>query len=289
MDTVTQQFYAVLFADLSGSARLYDEQGDDKANHILQALLERTITLVKRYGGSLIKQMGDEVLCCFPTAEQAVTASIALQEKLLDTTQQHSPLSLRIGIHWGPVTVEKGTLMGSTVSMAAHMSAIARAGEIITTKETIKALPERLQEKAHLLNNTHFSNQHEILSIQWQKLPASKPSSLQKAAPAATPTLSLRYLDQHHLVFAGETATIGRADDCHISVISALASRVHGLIESRGDQFFYIDQSTNGSYIKTSQGVSYVRRSEALIAEATEIAIGGRFEDRDVCVVGVSP
>ena len=70
---------SILFADISGSTALYDKLGNEMALH----LVSRTLEVLKRemaaHHGTLIKTIGDEIMCTFPTADLAVNAARAMQ------------------------------------------------------------------------------------------------------------------------------------------------------------------------------------------------------------------
>ena len=90
----------------------------------------------------------------------------------------------------------------------------------------------------------------------------------------------MHYQDQSHTLKQGSSAGIGRAETCEIVVGSPLASRLHARIESRRGKFVFIDQSTNGSYVKTEDGsVVYLRREELPLWGSGEISLGSSFDE----------
>ena len=71
---------AILFADISGSTALYETLGDVAARDLVSgclALLTRSLT---RHQGRLIKTIGDEIMCTFPSAGAALQAACSMQE-----------------------------------------------------------------------------------------------------------------------------------------------------------------------------------------------------------------
>ena len=51
----------VLFADISGSTRLYDTLGDAQAKRMIDECLDVMRAASARYGGRVVKTIGDEV------------------------------------------------------------------------------------------------------------------------------------------------------------------------------------------------------------------------------------
>jgi len=288
METSTQQFHAILFADVAGSTRLYEKLGDRAAREAIGSLLTSMTEVANRHSGVLVKTIGDEILCRFPTAERGIRAAITMQEELTADTTRPVRLQMRMGIQWGPVILEHGDVFGDAVNVAARMSAIARAGQIITTRETIGALPETLAEKARLIDTTQVKGKQDslvIYEVVWEeenvtRFVASTGPGLAASAPV---TLSMRYQDQEQHIELGASLGIGRAETCELVVESPLASRHHARIESRRGKFVFIDQSTNGSYIRTEDGkVSYLRREELPLWGSGSIALGEEIRDDDI-------
>jgi len=173
------------------------------------------------------------------------------------------------------------------VNVAARMSVIARAGQIITTRETVAALPENLVQKTRLYDSTSVKGKQDnlvIYEVTWEEegnatifVASTNPGSRPEAAPI---TMELRYQGSARTVEMGSTLGIGRAETCDFAVGSPLASRVHARIESRRGKFVFIDQSTNGSYVRTEDGnVVYLRREELPLWGKGEISLGEAFGD----------
>lgn len=76
------------------------------------------------------------------------------------------------------------------------------------------------------------------------------------------------YLTYHNVIKDVGTRTqgfiMGRAKDCDLSVNSELASRHHAQLVFRKGKFVLIDQSTNGTFVKTQGGKEVYVQSEAL-------------------------
>lgn len=284
--TSTQQFYAILFADVSGSTRLYETLGDRAAKTAINSLLERMVGVANRYGGVLVKTIGDEILCRFATAERGVSAAIAMQEAMADDHSAPVRLQMRMGLHFGPVLLDAGDVFGDAVNVAARMSAIARAGQIIVTQETVGMLPPELALKTRLFDTTSVKGKQDslvIYEVMWEEagnatvFVAGTAPGLQSLAEAP-PRLVLRYQDLERRLELGGALGIGRAETCDLVVESPLASRLHARIESRRGKFVFIDQSTNGSYVRTEDGnVVYLRREELPLWGKGEISLGEAF------------
>jgi hypothetical protein len=65
---------AVLFADICGSTALYDQLGNEAALNMITRTLNLLKQEVARHQGTLIKTIGDEIMCTFPNALRAAQA-----------------------------------------------------------------------------------------------------------------------------------------------------------------------------------------------------------------------
>ena len=127
-DIDRQRLAAILAADAAGYSRLMeiDERMTvaalDAASGIFKAEIESN-------HGHVINMAGDSVLAVFDTAAGAVTAALAVQRELeqssLDVPAERR-MRFRIGVHLGDV-IEKpdGDLYGDGVNIAARLQALA--------------------------------------------------------------------------------------------------------------------------------------------------------------------
>jgi len=76
------------------------------------------------------------------------------------------------------------------------------------------------------------------------------------------------------------SAVLGRDDTCDLVVQNELASRLHIHIELRFGRFIIADQSTNGTYVRFSDGnVAHITRDEIYLQGNGSISLGQTFAD----------
>src|SRR4030067_2380229 len=134
-----------MFADISGSTRLFETLGDATARIKVAECLDVLTDVVKRHNGIVIKTIGDEIMCTFPTADEAAKSACEMHEVLQeDVTEGMSDttttLAIRVGMHFGPAILEGGDVYGDAVNVAARMAAQDKGGQIITTQSTVELL-----------------------------------------------------------------------------------------------------------------------------------------------------
>ena len=66
-----------LFADMRGYTRFTQEYGDDAASALAGRFADLVLEAVPEFEGELLELRGDEALCVFRSARQALRASVA--------------------------------------------------------------------------------------------------------------------------------------------------------------------------------------------------------------------
>ena len=67
---------------------------------------------------------------------------------------------------------------------------------------------------------------------------------------------------------------LGRGQKADMVVNDSMASREHARIECRRGKFILTDMSTNGTYVETPEGPSYLRREDIVLTGRGKIALG---------------
>ncbi len=164
----TTRKLAVLFADICNSTSLYDSLGDDLARHFTANCIKTMVSEISPYKGTLIKTIGDEIMCTFPNAQLALNAACAMQNAVKDSRENSKqPLSIRIGFHYGLVICEANDVFGDTVNVAARVAGIAKADQIMTTAAVYAELPAILQNQTRQFKRADIRGKQEQCEIYW--------------------------------------------------------------------------------------------------------------------------
>ncbi len=285
---------SIMFADIAGSTKLYDTLGDQAARAKVATTIETMSEITRANKGTVIKTIGDEVMCTFPTAEDAGTAAWEIQETFEEVAESNtdgSPVSIRIGMHFGPAIMEGGDVFGDAVNIAARMAAQAKAKQIITTQDTLDKLPPAMRASTRFVDHAPIKGKKEeidIFEIIWQEEDVTRMATgmiIDKPTPEAT----------LHLTYNGQTIELnksrpglvmGRSQNCDLTINEKLASRQHVRIELRRDKFFIVDQSTNGTHVLIEGAPEeFLRREEIPLNGNGQISLGRGFsEDPDEIV-----
>ena len=135
----------VAITDLSGYTAL--SAIDEPRALLLGALLKRQGDRVaSRYGGRLVKSMGDAVMLTFASAGSALAAVRELHAAFVPAADAigAEPLPLHSALHRGEIVESHdGDIYGQTVNVTARLVDAAGKGEIVVSGALADALPER--------------------------------------------------------------------------------------------------------------------------------------------------
>lgn len=288
---------AILFADICGSTSLYDRLGDDAARRIISRCINTMTVKASAFQGTLIKTIGDEIMVTFPSAEAALHAACAMHQAVAnDRPVDDMPLHIRIGFNFGEVIQEADDVYGNTVNVAARVAAITRAGQIMATHEVFTALPPNLRSMMRQIMRAEFKGKqeyHEVYQViceQEDTLSTRYGMPAYRKSPDNDEEMILRYRDQSFKINKEHrSAVLGRDETCDLIVQNDLASRLHINIELRFGKFIIADQSTNGTYIRFSDGsVVHITREEISLKGNGSISLGQSFAENPSEVVEFS-
>src|SRR5712664_3517823 len=142
----------VLFADVSGSTKLYETAGDAAAMVAIGRCIERMRKAAESTGGRVVKTIGDEVMVLFPSPDAAAGAASEMHATIEQLPEVGGTrLGVRIGFHSGPVIQRDNDVFGDTVNMAARLVEQAQKGQIVTSHQTVQQLSPALRASSRRL------------------------------------------------------------------------------------------------------------------------------------------
>ncbi|MSQ47419.1 MAG: adenylate/guanylate cyclase domain-containing protein [Deltaproteobacteria bacterium] len=279
METPKTQL-ATLFADISGSTRLYETLGDAVARRYVSECLQLLMDVTGQHGGNVVKTIGDEVMVTLPDADSGGRAASAMQEAITArAVMERVPLAIRIGFHYGPVIAEGGDVYGDAVNVASRIAGLAKGSQILTSRQTVEAMAPALQAKTRMIDQASVKGKQESIDIYeviWREDDLTQMEAVVRPHPVTETRLSLSYLDTEIEMGPGRlSAVLGRGQGNDLVIADEFASRQHARVESRRGKFVLTDQSTNGTFVLTHEG-KHVRlhREELLLQETGMISLG---------------
>jgi adenylate cyclase len=127
------------FVDLSGFTSFGDQFGDDASVRVLTVFRAATRQVATDFGVRIAKWLGDGCMLVSVDPSQLIAAVSQLET----LTHEHDlPLSMHAGCAGGDVILLEGDdYTGRSVNLAARLSAVARAHELLATVELASYAP----------------------------------------------------------------------------------------------------------------------------------------------------
>lgn len=157
----TDEQHTFLFADLAGYTALTEAHGDEAAAEIVADFTSSVRGLLADHGAEQVKTIGDEVMARVDDPEQAVILGLRIVEELA----AHAAPPVRVGMHTGAAVERDGDWYGASVNLAARVADAAKAGEVLVTESTKRALPSEASSELSPRGERWFKNVPERIPI----------------------------------------------------------------------------------------------------------------------------
>jgi class 3 adenylate cyclase len=156
-----------MFTDIVDSTKLVEVLGEEKWRKLL-TWHDRTLREhIEEAGGEVIKQTGDGYFAAFQSASAALEAAAGIQRAL----DEHEPLApdVRIGVHTGGAFhKDDDDYAGQGVHMAARIGALAGAGEILVSRESIAGGSRFPVSEPRSEELKGFEGEVELVAVAWR-------------------------------------------------------------------------------------------------------------------------
>jgi class 3 adenylate cyclase len=128
-----------LIADIRGYTRFTRDHGDEAASSLAAWFAAVVRGVMSAFDGELLELRGDEALCVFSSARQALRAAVAVQRHLRVPVDGEDvfPLGVGIGLDAGEAVPTEGGFRGSALNLAARLCGHARGGEVLATERLV--------------------------------------------------------------------------------------------------------------------------------------------------------
>ena len=272
----------ILFADIVDSTGIYEALGDNQALAVVNLLFRALTSRVVAASGTVVKTLGDGMVCQFGSADSAFRAACAMQVAASHIEPRvPGRLAIKVAFNYGPVVLKGNDVFGDTVNVCARLVALANPGQVLTTHHAVGALSRTLMLRCRALYPTKVKGRAEPVSVYdvpWRVDPDLTETSMQVEAAGRSGkwVLKLSYGGDTYDVQPEAEARLGRDKSNEVVVASSRASRVHARIYARDRNFVIVDQSSNGTFVLIDGNDTEVllRREEAVLGERGWIGLG---------------
>ncbi|MBI3976052.1 MAG: hypothetical protein HY334_06645 [Armatimonadetes bacterium] len=159
-----------MFTDIARSTPLVEAIGDEAWEHLVAWHDQTLRSLFATHGGEEIDHAGDGFFVAFETGALAIECAVAIQRALADHRRSHgfSP-QVRVGLHTAPATHRGREYRGKGVHAAGRIGALAEAGEILASQDTLAAVSGRFRvSPPRTVTLRGISEPVQVVSIEWQ-------------------------------------------------------------------------------------------------------------------------
>lgn len=286
----------VVFADLTGSTRVFEAMGNARATDTVTRLTQWISGVCEAHGGRVVKLLGDGVFAIFPDGVTATWAVVEMQrnhQKRLLTWPAPLRMELQIGVASGEVVEVDGDCYGDAVNLASRLSDLAGPGQIWATESVIEQLNGGEVRHRNLgpINIRGKNEMPVVHRVDWQDevsefltMPATLPHS-SRAKDSSFGQIELAWLDVRSMFRATELPIhLGRVDEAQFVVNDPRVSRLHARIEARQGSCVLVDVSTYGTWVRFhgsagASGEIALRRDECVLHGSGEIGLGAPLSD----------
>ena len=259
---------AILFADVSGSTKLYETAG----NAVAHAAVESCVNVMREKtlaaNGRVIKTIGDEVMSAFPSVDNAADAAIEMQLAISELPPVgNTTLGIRIGFNYGAVVERDGDVFGDAVNLASRLATVAAKGQIITARDTVTLMSPMLKANTRAITTIQVkgkAQEIQVYELLWQQSEDMTTLAAHKSIFKPRNTMLRLKLQGTELVLSAERPSLamGRDQSADLVIKERMASRAHGKIERRLDKFILTDHSANGTFVTIEGDKEIVLRRE---------------------------
>ena len=284
---------AVIFADLTGSTKLFESQGNTVATQIVTRCTQMLGKHFTQAGGHVVKYLGDGLLVLFDQGELAVDAASRTRDVLYDCNLEHidetgTPLGLKVGIEFGSVIEQRGDCYGDAVNVASRLGDRAESNEILLGESLYARLSESKRLLCTGLDHIAIKGKTGLFRVwrfDWRltaETTITKPLNLlnERVGLSSTQRADIDMSGRHLQLLPTDGAlVIGRSESCGLVIDDRRVSRRHARIEWVGGQCTLTDFSSNGTWVK------FGREAEPVILKRDSCVLHGQ----GIIGLGTSP
>jgi class 3 adenylate cyclase len=291
---------AVLFADLTGSTKLFESRGNTVAAQVITRCTQMLGKHFARVGGRVVKYLGDGLLVLFEVGEAAVDAAARTRDVLYDFNleqlgRERMQLGLKVGMEYGSVIEQHGDCYGDAVNVAARLGERAESNEILLGEALYARLPEMKRALCTSIDRIAIKGKTSLLKVWRYDWRQSAETTITSPLSLLNERVSMSVLQRADLEVNGRRVQllstdgallIGRAENCGLVIDDRRVSRRHARIEWIGGQCTLTDFSSNGTWVKFGREAEPVilKRDNCVLHGQGVIGLGAAPEDMTTSV-----
>ncbi len=279
---------AVMFTDIKGSTAYFEKYGDVAGLMMVHQCNDMLRQIVERYGGRVVKEIGDAIMAIFDDCRGSVLAAIEMQKALIGFNApkpEQDHVFIRIGINYGTGLVKSNDVFGDVVNVASRVESVAAPEQIV--------ISDTLNQQIAPLNFFRISylgryalkgkeGDRDLFEVLWdERRAAARPSAAHTVVISdakfrvVVPKFRLQHIrkdgsigSEHDL--AGGALTIGRADaDLKFPADPQMAEMHARFLVDRGQ--LYVEDLSGGRGVFVRLVATYMMQNGDVIMMGRQV------------------
>jgi len=158
-----------VFTDIVGSTALIDVIGDDAWNDLRRWHNDTLRAAFADHAGEEIDHAGDGFFVAFSDPASAVACAVDIQRRLAEHRRTHGfAPQVRIGVHATTATLDDSGYTGLGVHAASRIGALAGAGEILASAETMSGVRDARMTGRRSVSLKGIADAVDVVSVDWE-------------------------------------------------------------------------------------------------------------------------
>lgn len=141
--TAVSKVLTIMFTDIKGFTERTSSQSREDLNKLLKKHEELISPIITKFGGKIIKTIGDAFMAVCESPTNAVLCAVLIQHKFREynlKSAEEEKIQIRIALNAGEVQIHEKDVFGEAVNIAARIEGITEANEIYFTEAVYLAM-----------------------------------------------------------------------------------------------------------------------------------------------------
>ncbi len=163
----TRKLAAIMFTDIKDFSKKMGEN-ETAAFELLKMHDALMRVVAARFGGKVIKSIGDSFMVDFSSAVNAVKSAVEAQKKFWAYNQgktEFEKIEIRVGIHLGDVIIRGEDIYGDGVNIASRLEAIAEPTRICISQDVYNQVKNKLAIEVFRMGPMELKNISEPVEV----------------------------------------------------------------------------------------------------------------------------
>lgn len=140
---IKSEILTIMLVDIESYVKTTSHLKRESFNKFHDIFDDLSISVFKKYGGKIIKKIGDSFLVTFKSPTDSVLCGIELQNTFVRYNKGSNlrrPIRIRIVLHTGEVILRNKDIYGDAVNLIARIEGMVEAGHVYFTESVFLAM-----------------------------------------------------------------------------------------------------------------------------------------------------